>query len=65
MSDALFKPGDRVEKFSGDYTGPGIVRKVIDDIPGRLRYVVGHRIEGGSGEFWHIYSPQQLRPFKD
>ena len=56
-----FKVGDAVEKFTGDYTGPGFVRDVIMLPSGKIRYLVGHRISGGSGEFLHIYSENNLR----
>jgi hypothetical protein len=28
---------------------------------GKMRYLVGHRIEGGSGEFLHVYAEGNLR----
>lgn len=59
------KSGDRVEKFSGDYTGPGTIEQIVSMGDGRTRYLVSHRIEGGSGTFLHIYSKSQIRPLKD
>lgn len=56
-----FKPNDLVEKWTGDYTGPGRVRGVCIFDNGKLRYLVGHRIEGGTGEFFHIYAEGNLR----
>src|SRR6476620_4660550 len=50
-----FKIGQWVEKWTGDYTGPGIVRGISTLASGRLRYLVGHRIDGGIGEFLHVY----------
>jgi hypothetical protein len=46
-----FKIGQWVEKWTGDYTGPGIVRGISTLASGRLRNLVGLRIEGGIGEF--------------
>ena len=57
----VFLPGADVEKFAGDYTGPGIVEAVMTTADGRVRIVVSHKIEGGTGRFLHIYSPSQLR----
>lgn len=54
--------GDRVYKYDGDYSGPGVVRGVIVKPNGKKRYIVGHRIDGGTGEFLHIYSAKNLRP---
>jgi hypothetical protein len=56
-----FKIGQWVEKWTGDYTGPGIVRGISTLANGRLRYLVGHRIEGGYGEFLHVYAEGNLR----
>lgn len=56
-----FAEGDRVFKWTGDYTGPGTVRSVSKNGKGQWRYVVGHTIVGGSGEFLHIYSEGNLR----
>ena len=56
-----FREGDHVEKYKGDYGGPGVIRKVIDHPNGTVRYTVAHAIAGGFGEFWHIYSAEQLR----
>lgn len=55
---AAFEIGDRVEKFTGGYTGPGVVKAVLP----RGQIVVAHRIAGGSGELLHIYAAAQLRP---
>jgi hypothetical protein len=56
-----FKIGQWVEKWTGDFTGPGIVRGISTLASGRLRYLVGHRIEGGIGEFLHVYAEGNLR----
>jgi len=60
-----FHIGQRVEKFTGDYTGPGIVRGVtfLDD--GVVRYVVAHKLEGGTGLLLHLYSEANLRECPD
>lgn len=62
MSEPKFKVGDAVFKWTGDYTGPGIVRDVCVLPNGKMRYLVGHRIDGGSGEFLHVYAEGNLRP---
>lgn len=61
MSDG-FILGDRVFKQTTEagYGGPGRVVAMFDNEDGQLRYVVGHRIEAGWGEFYHIYSGAQL-----
>jgi hypothetical protein len=65
MNEFKFKIGDRVFKHTGDYTGPGIVRGV-SMLPGdKPRYLVGHRIEGGTGEFLHIYAAYNLKLMED
>ena len=56
-----FNVGDRVFKWTGDYTGPGIVRGITRLPSGKARYLVGHKIEGGSGEFLHIYASGNLK----
>ena len=55
-----FKEGDLVEKFKGDYGGPGVVIKAMM-LGGKERYLVAHRIEGGFGQFVHIYNSSILR----
>ena len=59
-----FKIGEVVDKFTGDYTGPGVIRDIVMLPSGRVRYLVGHRIAGGSGEFLHIYSEANLREIR-
>lgn len=61
MRDIKFAIGTRVEKFTGDYTGPGVVRGITILEGGKVLYLVGHRIEGGKGEFVHVYSAANLR----
>jgi hypothetical protein len=56
-----FAEGDSVFKWTGDYTGPGVVRSIGRNGKGQYRYVVGHTIEGGTGEFLHIYAEGNLR----
>lgn len=56
--------GDEVEKVTGDYGLPGIVRAaftVSDEGP--ARYVVAHDCQGlgGFGKILHIYAPANLR----
>jgi len=50
-----------VFKWTGDYTGPGLVRGIAELENGRLRYLVGHRLEGGTGELLHVYAEGNLR----
>lgn len=50
-----------VEKWTGNYGGPGIVRGIANDDGQPLRYLVGHKIEGGFGEFYHVYAEGNLR----
>lgn len=58
---ADFVIGQMVEKFSGDYGGPGRVVDRLEPEPGKLRYVVAFEIAAGFGEFYHILNPSQLR----
>jgi len=60
-----FHIGQRVEKYTGDYTGPGIVLGVAFLDHGIVRYVVGHRLEGGTGQLLHLYSEANLREYPD
>jgi len=53
---AAFRVGDSVEKFTGDYQLPGIVRASFTTGKGHVRFVVEH--EPG---FLHIYSAANLR----
>lgn len=61
MRDPKFQIGDLVFKWTGDYTGPGTVRGISELPSGKLRYLVGHKVEGGSGEFLHVYAAGNLR----
>lgn len=58
---AEFRIGDRVFKWTGDYTGPGTVRGISKLPNGKTRYLVGHTIVGGTGEFLHVYASGNLR----
>ena len=64
MTQPKFEIGQPVYKWTGDYGGPGIVRNVTALPDGKVRYLVGHRIEGGTGEFLHIYAGGNLREVK-
>jgi hypothetical protein len=57
-----FSPDDEVFKTGGEggYDGPGIVVAVFQNWMGQQRCVVGHKIDGGKGLFYHIYAPTQL-----
>lgn len=61
MPETKFQVGETVFKCTGDYTGPGIVRGISVLGNGKVRYLVGHKIEGGSGEFLHVYAEGNLR----
>lgn len=50
-----------VEKIGGSYGGHGIIRGHAVTESGEARYLVGHRIEGGYGEFLHVYPPNLVR----
>ena len=65
MPEPKFKIGDTVYKWTGDYTGPGVVRGTTVLPNGKLRYLVGHTIERGSGEFLHIHAEGNLRKAED
>lgn len=58
-----FKVGDHVVKVGGRYGGPGrIVGDTIGlDESGYKLFNVAHRIEGGYGEFVHVYPASMLR----
>jgi hypothetical protein len=56
-----FEIGQHVFKWTGNYGGPGIVRGIANDHGQPLRYLVGHSIEGGFGEFYHVYAEGNLR----
>lgn len=59
----MFEKGDIVEKYSGDYGGPGVIEAVLDISDGRRRYLVAHKISGGWGTLLHIYGESQLRKY--
>ncbi len=62
MNEFKFQIGDKVYKHTGDYRGPGVVRGVTTLPNHKPRYLVGHKIEGGDGEFLHVYAAYNLRP---
>lgn len=55
--------GDKVEKFTGDYTMKGVVLAVFNTSAGQRRFVVEHNAAafGGKGYFLHIYGPSNIR----
>jgi hypothetical protein len=58
-----FMLGDRVQKVGGRYGGPGRVVGISEDLDGdgyRL-YQVAMRVEGGFGEFVHVFPAACLR----
>lgn len=52
-----WRPGDQVEKYTGDYQLSGEVRATFTTKAGKRRYVVEH-----APGFLHIYSDANLRP---
>lgn len=56
-----FEVRQTVYKHTGNYGGPGIVRGIASDEGQPLRYLVGHQIQGGFGEFYHVYAEGNLR----
>jgi hypothetical protein len=62
----MFKVGDEVVKTGSKdgYDGPGIVVAVFKNWMGQVRYVVGHKIDGGRGLFYHIYSVRDIVSLK-
>jgi hypothetical protein len=62
VEEPEYEIGDRVEKFTGDYSGEGEIRGYFYAWEGGpLRYIVKHTLEGGRGYLCHIYSPKNLR----
>ena len=61
MTTPKFQIGEEVFKWTGDYTGPGIVRGITVLPSGKIRYLVGHQIVNGHGEFLHVYAEGNLR----
>lgn len=58
-----FQNGDLVEKIGGRYGGPGrIVGATVDLGDGYRLYNVAMRVEGGYGEFVHVFPAVVLRP---
>jgi hypothetical protein len=57
----LFTVGQKVEKFGGDYGGPGVVVGGFELVQGIWRYNVAHMIQGGYGVFIHIYNEREIR----
>lgn len=61
MKEPKFEVRQSVYKHTGNYGGPGIVRGIANDDGQPLRYLVGHTIAGGFGEFFHVYAEGNLR----
>ena len=61
MTTPKYQIGQLVFKWTGDYGGPGVVRGIAVNAKGQTRYMVGHTIDGGFGEFLHIYAEGNLR----
>lgn len=59
---AALKPGDKVEKFGGRYGGPGRIVGVTYDLgDGYKLYSVAMKVDGGYGEFVHVFPATVLR----
>jgi len=63
MTDPAFKRGDLVEKHGGRYGGPGRIVGETDDLSddGYRLYAVAMKVEGGYGEFVHVFPESVLR----
>lgn len=56
MGKDKFKIGDLVVKTGGRYGGPGRIVGITDDLgAGYKLYAVAMRVEGGYGEFVHVF----------
>lgn len=55
---------DRVRKVGGRYGGPGRIVGISEDLDGKgyRLYQVAMRVEGGYGEFVHVFPSAALRP---
>jgi len=55
--------GEKVIKYTGDYTMKGTVLAVFNTSAGQRRFVVEHNAEafGGKGYFLHIYGPNNIK----
>lgn len=60
--DAPFKIGDLVTKVGGRYGGPGRVVGVTEELDetGYRLYSIAMKVEGGSGEFIHVFPASVL-----
>lgn len=57
-----FKCGDLVDKVGGRYGGPGRVVSVSENLGSGYRlYGVAMKVEGGYGEFVHVFPATALR----
>jgi len=63
MSD--LKVGDRVVKSGGRYGGPGVIVGMTTDLDGtgHVLYNVAMRVEGGYGQFVHVFPGSMLTKF--
>lgn len=52
--------GRLCEKARGQYTGPGVCKTAFRASDNSLRFVIAHKLEGGTGELYHIYSEREL-----
>jgi hypothetical protein len=61
-----FAIGQRVEKTGGRYGGPGRIVGWTDDLgEGYRLYNVAMKVEGGYGEFIHVFPASALRSIPD
>lgn len=63
MSAPVFKRGDLVWKHGGRYGGPGRIVGETDELDpdGYRLYDVAMKVEGGYGEFVHVFPASVLR----
>lgn len=61
MAEFKFKKGDLVEKFAGEYGGPGVVVCTDKDEGDNIFVGVSMKVEGGFGHFVHFFREKQLR----
>lgn len=58
----VYSKGSLIEKYGGDWGGPGRVAAVAEPKPGKYRYLIAFELKGGYGELYQILSPNQVRP---
>ncbi len=63
-----YKVGDKVQKIGGRYGGPGRIVGMTEDLGAiggpYILYNVAMRVEGGYGEFVHVFPASMLEPLE-